>query len=141
MKRAPLTPKQAKFAEEYLIDGNGTAAAVRSGFAAAGAHVTASRLLRNPKVSEAIREGQAETRRALKIEREHVIRDLERAYELAKQLGQPANMVAAAREIGRLCGLYEPVRHAVEVRLPPEAVGRFESMSDAQLIQILARTS
>ena len=48
------------------------------------------------KVPEAIREGQAETRHALKIDRERVIADLEAAYALAKAKGEPMGMVAAA---------------------------------------------
>ena len=47
---AMLTPKQARFVEEYLIDLNGKQAAVRAGYAAKAAEVQASRLLRNAKV-------------------------------------------------------------------------------------------
>lgn len=46
--------RRARFAAEYVKDLNGTQAAVRAGFAEAGAHVTASRLLKEPKVQEAI---------------------------------------------------------------------------------------
>lgn len=49
-----LTPKQQRFADEYLIDLNATAAYKRAGYMAQGnaAEVTASQLLRNPKVAD-----------------------------------------------------------------------------------------
>lgn len=45
-----LRPKQQKFVEEYLVDLNGKQAAVRAGYAAGSAHVTASRLLSRPDI-------------------------------------------------------------------------------------------
>jgi len=45
-----LTPKQARFVEEYLVDANGKAAAIRAGYSPKTAEVQASRLLRSPKV-------------------------------------------------------------------------------------------
>jgi phage terminase small subunit len=54
-----MTPKQRRFAEEYLIDLN-AAAYKRAGYRATGhsAEVNASRLLRNAEVQRMIREGQ-----------------------------------------------------------------------------------
>jgi len=48
-----LTPKQQRFADEYLIDLNATAAYKRSGYIGKGntAEVCASQLLSNPKVA------------------------------------------------------------------------------------------
>lgn len=47
-------PRYQAFAEEYAINFRGTDAAIKAGFAKAGAHVTASRLLRNPKIAAEI---------------------------------------------------------------------------------------
>lgn len=47
-----LSPKQHKFVAEYLIDLNGTQAAVRAGYSPKSAEMQASRLLRNVKVQE-----------------------------------------------------------------------------------------
>ena len=51
-----LAPKQQRFVEEYLVDLNATAAYKRAGYVAKGnaAEVSASQLLRNPKVADAI---------------------------------------------------------------------------------------
>ncbi len=47
MTKASLTPKQARFVEEYLIDLNATQAAIRAGYSAKTAEVQGSRLLGN----------------------------------------------------------------------------------------------
>lgn len=46
----PLTPRQQRFAEEYLRDCNATQAALRAGYAKRGAHVQGRRLLGHPGV-------------------------------------------------------------------------------------------
>lgn len=49
-----LSNKRRVFIEEYLIDFNGTQAAIRAGYSDKGARVTAHRLLTNANVQEAI---------------------------------------------------------------------------------------
>lgn len=56
-KKPPkLTPKQERFAAEYVIDLNGTQAAIRAGYSAKTAAIQAHHLLRHPLVSELIRQ-------------------------------------------------------------------------------------
>lgn len=50
---AVMTPRQARFVDEYLVDANGTQAAIRAGYGAAGARVAAHRLLTNVAISPA----------------------------------------------------------------------------------------
>jgi len=49
-----LPTRRQRFTEEYLIDNNGTAAAIRAGYARASAHVRAARLMKDKGVAEAI---------------------------------------------------------------------------------------
>ena len=58
MATATLTPMQAQFAVEYLIDGNGKQAAIRAGCSPRSAEVTASKWLRLAKVKAAVAKGQ-----------------------------------------------------------------------------------
>lgn len=55
-----LPPRRRAFVHNYLIDLNGSAAAVRAGYRPAGARVTASRLLKDPAVRGAISQTLAE---------------------------------------------------------------------------------
>lgn len=94
--------------------------------------------MKDKQVAEAIRVGHAEKRVALKIDREKVIADLEAAYALAKAKSEPMAMVAAAREIGRLCGL--PMRHAVAVQATDGCLAmydRLQALCDAELLTIV----
>ncbi|MBE6079422.1 MAG: terminase small subunit [Veillonella sp.] len=54
-----MTARQDKFSVEYLVDLNGTQAAIRAGYSPKTAEVTASRLLRNVKVQNRIQELRA----------------------------------------------------------------------------------
>lgn len=55
-----LTEKQDKFCHQYLIDFHQTNAAIRAGYPAKSAHVVASKLLKNDKITNRIAEIRAE---------------------------------------------------------------------------------
>lgn len=69
-KTTRLTTKQASFVEQYVIDRNGTQAAIRAGYAPTAAAAQASVLLRNPKVKVAL-----ESAIAAQSERTHITAD------------------------------------------------------------------
>jgi hypothetical protein len=55
-----LSPKRENFCQEYVIDNNGTNAAIRAGYSKKGADVRASKLLANAKVRARVKQLQAE---------------------------------------------------------------------------------
>lgn len=65
---APLSEKQRQFAHEYVIDLNGTQAAIRAGYSKRGANVTGVRLLSNHRVQELVAKLMAEKRERTKID-------------------------------------------------------------------------
>lgn len=69
-----LTPRQKRFAEEYVIDLNGEAAAKRAGFSAKSANQQAVHLKNIPHVAEYIHQLQSKKFQALKIDAENVLR-------------------------------------------------------------------
>ena len=132
-----MTPKQAAFAAQYALDHNGAAAAVRAGYARAGAHVTASRLLRNPKVSALVAEHEEAAARQLGLTKERVIAELEAAIELARQKGDAMAMIRGWAEIAKLIGAYAPERRKVELSVDGERLqAQIASMSDAELLKL-----
>lgn len=54
-----LTPKQQRFVAEYLIDLNGTQAAIRAGYSRRTANEQAARLLAKVSIRDAVAAGQA----------------------------------------------------------------------------------
>ncbi len=71
-----LTPKQARFVEEYLIDLNATQAAIRAGYSAKTAPEQASRLLSNVKVSTAVQAAMQARSTRTEITQDMVLREL-----------------------------------------------------------------
>lgn len=55
----PLTPKQQKFVDEYMVDFNAAQAARRAGYSAKTARAQGARLLKHPVVGAAIEERRA----------------------------------------------------------------------------------
>ncbi len=54
-----LTPRQARFVEEYLLDLNATQAAIRAGYSKKTAYSQGERLLRNVEVAAAVAEAKS----------------------------------------------------------------------------------
>lgn len=137
---ANLTAKQAKFVAEYLVDSNGTRAAVAAGYGVAGARVAAHRLLTNANVQKALQARQSADATRLSIRRDGVVKGLLEAFAMAKEMRNPAAMISAAREVGKMCNFYSPERHQVEVVAVGSHSGRtrLESMSDTELMALMA---
>jgi hypothetical protein len=75
-----LTIKQLRFVNEYMIDSNGTQAAIRAGYSEQSASVQAYDLLRRPHIIKAIEERLRAAATAAGISAETVINEL---YDLA----------------------------------------------------------
>jgi phage terminase small subunit len=134
-----MTARQAKFVDEFLVDCNGAAAAVRAGYAPGSAKVAASRLLTsdNP-VKLAIQARQEADAARLGVTREGVIQRFLEAFDLARDEREPAAMVAAARELGRMLGMYTPTRIEAVVDVEGLAtLDRYERMTDAELLALV----
>lgn len=71
-----LTPNQARFVAEYLIDLNATQAAIRAGYSTRTASVQGCRLLRNAQVAASIRAGQQRAAERTDIAEGRVLKEL-----------------------------------------------------------------
>ena len=71
-----LTPRQAAFVAEYLIDLNGTQAAIRAGYAHDSASVEAVRLLANDKIAASVARGQAQRTSRVNISQDTVLHEM-----------------------------------------------------------------
>ena len=110
-----LSLKQSRFIDEYLIDLNGAQAAVRAGYSTKCAKEQASRLLTYAHVQAEIEERNRDIEERLEISRENVLEGFQKAYDMAKDNNNPGAMTGAKREIGKMCGYYEPDKKQIEV--------------------------
>ncbi len=84
-----MTPKQQRFACEYLIDLNATQAATRAGYSEKTAPQQGGRLLKNVQVAEAIKEVQAKAANDSEVTLQWLISELQQNHRMALE-GTPA---------------------------------------------------
>jgi phage terminase small subunit len=104
-----LTAKQARFAEEYLVDLNATQAAIRAGYSEATAHAIGHENLGKPEIADAIAAAQAERANRTQITADRVLAELGclGLYDPADIASTPMN---GPEDIGKLP---EPARRAI----------------------------
>jgi len=133
-----LSAKQTRFVAEYLVDGNGAAAAIRSGYAASSAKVIACRLTKDNRVQAALQAQQSTDAARLCLRREDVLAALLEAVDQARAQSNPMAMIAGLREIGKMLGFYAPETKRVEVSAAGQSdLSRMNQMSDAELLAII----
>ena len=90
-----LTARQSAFCAEYLVDLNGTQAAIRAGYSVKGAHVQAAQLLSNAKVSSHLQ--KLMDARADRVQRnaDDVLKDIQKVKEscMSEAFDQQGNAV------------------------------------------------
>lgn len=78
----PLDARELRFVHEYLVDLKGTDAAIRAGYAEKGARQRAFKLLRRPRVVEALEQAFAERLKRTDVTADRVLRDIDTAANL-----------------------------------------------------------
>lgn len=82
-----LSPKQMRFIDEYLLDLNGTQAAIRAGYSPNSAQEQASVLLSKPMIAKIVSERQAEQAHRCDISKEWVLKRLISESQITKDQG------------------------------------------------------
>lgn len=133
-----LTPKQRIFIDEYSLDRNASRAARVAGYSAQSAKVTASRLLTNANVLDALHLREIEMQSAFNVTRKVLLNELQGTIALARSQSNPMAMIAALREVAKLCGFYAPEQKEIVVHNKKQrGLGGMEAMSDAELEAII----
>lgn len=114
--KADLTPKQKKFADEYLLDLNATAAYKRAGYSGKGnvAESAASQMLSNLKVSAYIQSAMDKRSQSLGIDAEYVLQTIKttiercsQSYPVLDRRGEPVMVRVGDGEDATLAPAYE----------------------------------
>jgi hypothetical protein len=67
------------------------------------------------------------------LSKKDVMDMLKEAYDMAKLMAEPSSMVSAAREIGKMCGYYEPKKVEVSVSAALQKKESVARLTDAEL--------
>lgn len=103
----PITRRQQRFVDEYLIDLNATQAAIRAGYSKATAGQLGAQLLKNLKVLSAIQKAQDARSKRTNVTADWVIARLMAEAELTGEGASHAARVTALTQLGRHLGLFE----------------------------------
>ena len=133
----PLTNQQRLFAQFWAEGDSVPNAMVRAGYSVAQCSY-GYRMQKMPNIRAAYLEEKARYEEASQMSRKKVMDMLLEAYDAAKLASEPASMVSAAREIGRMCGYYEPVKATLEISVNGSiSVDRLNRLSDEELLKII----
>ena len=81
-----LTPKQQRFVQEYLVDLNATAAAIRAGYSPKTAKQIGQENLTKPAIEKAVRDAINERSKGTKITQELVVAEAFKLYQACAEL-------------------------------------------------------
>lgn len=133
----PLTGLQRLFVKNWAQGESIQTAAYRAGYTDKGAF--AYRLVHFPNIKKLYAQEKRKYEEASQMTRKKVMDGLLEGVEMAKMAGEPASMIAGWREIGKMCGYYEPVKHRVEVSVNGSiALDRMNRLSDAELLKLIS---
>jgi len=106
--RKKLTPKQARFVEEYLADLNATKAAIRAGYSARTAGQIGEKLLKKVEIAAAVAEATKARSERTEITADRVLHELAAIAFL-----DPAKVFTPTGEVRALDDMDESVRRAI----------------------------
>lgn len=108
-KEQKLTPKQAKFIDEYLIDLNATQAAIRAGYSKKTAEVIGYENLTKPYIAEKIQERRNELKESAEIDQAWVLERYKRLAEV-----DPADFLNDNGSLKAIHDMPKKVRYAIQ---------------------------
>lgn len=109
-----LKPKEERFCREYVVDYNGTQAAIRAGYKESDAHNRACRLLKKAEVSARVRELQHDIAMRLAISEDFVLAEAMETYRSCKEQGDAKNAIKALQLIGNHLGMFDKSKKGAE---------------------------
>lgn len=138
--KRPLSTRQQKFVEHYLITGVASQAAIRAGYSAASAWSAGSRLKRDRRVANAIRIGRANEARRAQIGHERIL--LELARVAFSDIGEVLDWTSGDDVTLRPKTKISPHHRAAIAEIAPQRMGkgpRIKLHSKAQALDALVR--
>jgi phage terminase small subunit len=134
----PLTDQQRLFVKFWAQGESPMSASVKAGYSDGGTF--AYRMIYMPNILAAYRLEKEAYEAASGMNRKRVIEGFIEAIEMAKVMADPGVMVAGWREVGKMCGYYEPTKVNVNVNHTGQiAMERLDKMSDAELIEFMRK--
>ena len=101
-----MTPKQAAFVGEYLLDFNGTQAAIRAGYSKKNAESLGYQLLQKTPVQEALKSAMALRAERAERDADAVLRDIREVFLRSRDAGDYRSAIRALELEARHIGMF-----------------------------------
>lgn len=105
-----LRGKEERFCQEYVIDYNGTKAAIRAGYNPGDAANRAYRLMKKAEIAARIRELEKDLAERLAMTQDYVVIQLRKQYDECKAVGDSKNALKALELMGKHLGMFEKTK-------------------------------
>lgn len=132
----PLTQKMKEFVRQWAAGESILSASVRAGYTDGGTY--AYRLAKDPAILKLYHAEKLRYEEASSMTRKRVMDGLLEGIEMAKLMAEPASMIAGWREVGKMCGYYEPRKAKIEINVSGNVtVKQLESLPDHELLKLV----
>ena len=132
----PLTTQQRLFVQHWAKGETIPNAMARAGYNDQPSY--GYRMAKMPNILALYDEEKAKYEEAAQMTRQRVMDGLLEAVEMAKLMAEPATMVSGWREIGKMCGYFEPKKVDINVNVTGNVIHqRLNQLSDAELLKII----
>lgn len=132
----PLTTQQRLFVQHWAKGETIPNAMARAGYNDQPSY--GYRMAKMPNILALYNQEKAKYEEAAQMTRQRVMDGLLEAVEMAKLMAEPATMVSGWREIGKMCGYFEPKKVDVNVNVTGNVIHqRLNQLSDAELLKII----
>lgn len=134
----PLTDQQRIFVRYWAQGESILSASTKAGYADHGTY--AYRMVKMPNILRLYNEEKQRYEEASQMTRKRVMDGLLEGVEIAKLMAEPASMISGWREIGKMCGYYEPTRHKIDVNVSGNIVlDRMNRLTDSELLKLITQ--
>ena len=105
------------------------------------AGVTPSQVAKWKKNSErfraALRTEHLRTQQVVNMDRKKVMQGFLEAIDMAKDMRQPGGMISGWKEVGRMCGFYEPEKREIQLSVTgKEVIEELKGLTRHQLLEL-----
>ena len=132
----PLTDKQKIVVKEWAGGESISSASVRAGYADGGQ--MAYRMAKDPAILKLYHMEKALYAEASQMTRKKVMEGFLEAADMARTLADPTALTGAWREVGKMCGYYEPIKRTIDINISGNVtMKKLEAMGDADLLKLI----
>ncbi len=130
-----LTEMQMMFVRHWAAGESILSASARAGYSDGGTY--AYRLVKDPAVIAIYEREKKLYEQSCQMTRKKVMDGFLEAAAMAKLQADPTAMVGAWREVGKMCGYYEPVKKQIDININGQITQKVERLDEATLLGII----